>query len=198
MTETIASLVGAIVWAIITTSFWFVQHRIEQKDDLNNERRQDKRELVKNIMRNRMNQRALCIDLNQIPLTFYDDPQAKELYRKLLETHDVATRDTILADLVNHLAETMNFDAEIRPSDFSRGLYVEWRITKIIPEHYAPNSNNARVLLRIPDTLVNRVIVKAGERSGQAVIEGDDRVQATASREVLRWENQSSPRCPSC
>ena len=125
MTETIASLVGAIVGAIITTSFWFVQHRIEQKDDLNNERRQDKRELVKNIMRNRMNQRALCIDLNQSPLTFYDDPQAKELYRKLLETHDVATRDTILADLVNHLAETMNFDAEIRPSDFSRGLYVE-------------------------------------------------------------------------
>lgn len=121
----IASLVGAIIGAIITTSFWFVQHRIEQKDDLNNERRQDKRELVKNIMRNRMNQRALCIDLNQIPLTFYDDPQAKELYRKLLETHDVATRDTILADLVNHLAETMNFDAEIRPSDFSRGLYVE-------------------------------------------------------------------------
>lgn len=125
MTETIASLVGAIIGAIITTSFWFVQHRIEQKDDLNNERRQDKRELVKNIMRNRMNQRALCIDLNQIPLTFYDDPQAKKLYRKLLETHDVATRDTILADLVNHLAETMNFDAEIRPSDFSRGLYVE-------------------------------------------------------------------------
>lgn len=125
MTETIASLVGAIIGAIITTSFWFVQHRIEQKDDLNNERRQDKRELVKNIMRNRMNQRALCIDLNQIPLTFYDNPQAKELYRKLLETHDVATRDTILADLVNHLAETMNFDAEIRPSDFSRGLYVE-------------------------------------------------------------------------
>ena len=125
MTETIASLVGAIIGAIITTSFWFVQHRIEQKDDLNNERRQDKRELVKNIMRNRMNQRALSIDLNQIPLTFYDDPQAKELYRKLLETHDVATRDTILADLVNHLAETMNFDAEIRPSDFSRGLYVE-------------------------------------------------------------------------
>lgn len=125
MTETIASLVGAIIGAIITTSFWFVQHRIEQKDDLNNERRQDKRELVKNIMRNRMNQRALCIDLNQIPLTFYDDPQAKELYRKLLETHEVATRDTILADLVNHLAETMNFDAEIRPSDFSRGLYVE-------------------------------------------------------------------------
>lgn len=125
MTETIASLVGAIIGAIITTSFWFVQHRIEQKDDLNNERRQDKRELVKNIMRNRMNQRALCIDLNQIPLTFYDDPQAKELYRKLLETHDVATRDTILADLVNHLAETMNFDGEIRPSDFSRGLYVE-------------------------------------------------------------------------
>ena len=125
MTETIASLVGAIIGAIITTSFWFVQHRIEQKDDLNNERRQDKRELVKNIMRNRMNQRALCIDLNQIPLTFYDDPQAKELYRKLSETHDVATRDTILADLVNHLAETMNFDAEIRPSDFSRGLYVE-------------------------------------------------------------------------
>ena len=125
MTETIASLVGAIIGAIITTSFWFVQHRIEQKDDLNNERRQDKRELVKNIMRNRMNQRALCIDLNQIPLTFYDDPQAKELYRKLLETHDVATRDTILSDLVNHLAETMNFDAEIRPSDFSRGLYVE-------------------------------------------------------------------------
>ena len=125
MTETIASLIGAIVGAIITTSFWFVQHRIEQKDDLNNERRQDKRELVKNIMRNRMNQRALCIDLNQIPLTFYDDPQAKELYRKLLETHDVATRDTILADLVNHLAETMNFDGEIRPSDFSRGLYVE-------------------------------------------------------------------------
>lgn len=125
MTETIASLVGAIIGAIITTSFWFVQHRIEQKDDLNNERRQDKRELVKNIMRNRMNQRALCIDLNQIPLTFYDDPQAKELYRKLLETHDVATRDTILADLVNYLAETMNFDAEIRPSDFSRGLYVE-------------------------------------------------------------------------
>ena len=125
MTETIASLVGAIIGEIITTSFWFVQHRIEQKDDLNNERRQDKRELVKNIMRNRMNQRALCIDLNQIPLTFYDDPQAKELYRKLLETHDVATRDTILADLVNHLAETMNFDAEIRPSDFSRGLYVE-------------------------------------------------------------------------
>lgn len=125
MTETIASLVGAIIGAIITTSFWFVQHRIEQKDDLNNERRQDKRELVKNIMRNRMNQRALCIDLNQIPLTFYDDPQAKELYRKLLETHDVATRDTILADLVNHLAETMNFDAEIRPSVFSRGLYVE-------------------------------------------------------------------------
>lgn len=125
MTETIASLIGAIVGAIITTSFWFVQYRIEQKDVLNNERRQDKRELVKNIMRNRMNQRALCIDLNQIPLTFYDDPQAKELYRKLLETHDVATRDTILADLVNHLAETMNFDAEIRPSDFSRGLYVE-------------------------------------------------------------------------
>ena len=125
MTETIASLVGAIIKTKITTSFWFVQHRIEQKDDLNNERRQDKRELVKNIMRNRMNQRALCIDLNQIPLTFYDDPQAEELYRKLLETHDVATRDTILADLVNHLAETMNFDAEIRPSDFSRGLYVE-------------------------------------------------------------------------
>lgn len=125
MTETIASLVGAIIGAIITTSFWFVQHRIEQKDDLNNERRQDKRELIKNIMRNRMDQRALCVELNQIPLTFYDDPQAKELYRKLLETHDVATRDTILADLVNHLAETMNFDAEIRPSDFSRGLYVE-------------------------------------------------------------------------
>ena len=125
MTETIASLVGAIIGAIITTSFWFVQHRIEQKDDLNNERRQDKRELIKNIIRNRMDQRALCVELNQIPLTFYDDPQAKELYRKLLETHDVATRDTILADLVNHLAETMNFDAEIRPSDFSRGLYVE-------------------------------------------------------------------------
>ncbi len=125
MTETIASLVGAIIGAIITTSFWFVQHRIEQKDDLNNERRQDKRELIKKIMRNRMDQRALCVELNQIPLTFYDDPQAKELYRKLLEPHDVATRDTILADLVNHLAETMNFDGEIRPSDFSRGLYVE-------------------------------------------------------------------------
>ena len=77
MTETIASLIGAIVGAIITTSFWFVQHRIEQKDVLNNERRQDKRELVKNIMRNRMDQRALCVELNQIPLTFYDDPQAK-------------------------------------------------------------------------------------------------------------------------
>ena len=80
MTETIASLVGAIIGAIITTSFWFVQHRIEQKDDLNNERRQDKRELVKNIMRNRMNQRALCIDLNQIPLTFYDDPQLPKTF----------------------------------------------------------------------------------------------------------------------
>lgn len=125
MTETIASLIGAIVGAIITTSFWFVQHRIEQKDVLNNERRQDKRELVKNIMRNRMDQRALCVELNQIPLTFYDDTQAKELYRKLLEPHDVATRDTILTDLVNHLAKTMNFDGEIRPSDFSRGLYVE-------------------------------------------------------------------------
>ena len=125
MTETIASLIGAIVGAIITTSFWFVQHRIEQKDVLNNERRQDKRELVKNIMRNRMDQRALCVELNQIPLTFYDDPQAKELYRKLLEPHDVATRDTILDEVVNHLAETMNFDGEIRPSDFSRGLYVE-------------------------------------------------------------------------
>ena len=125
MTETIASLIGAIVGAIITTSFWFVQHRIEQKDVLNNERRQDKRELVNNIMRNRMDQRALCVELNQIPLTLYDDPQAKERYRKLLEPHDVATRDTILADLVNHLAETMNFDGEIRPSDFSRGLYVE-------------------------------------------------------------------------
>ena len=125
MTETIASLVGAIIGAIITTSFWFVQHRIEQKDDLNNERRQDKRELVKNIMRNRMNQRALCIDLNQIPLTFTMIHRPKNFTEKLLETHDVATRDTILADLVNHLAETMNFDAEIRPSDFSRGLYVE-------------------------------------------------------------------------
>lgn len=66
-----------------------------------------------------------ALNLTKFRLLFYDDPQAKELYRKLLEPHDVATRDTILADLVNHLAETMNFDGEIRPSDFSRGLYVE-------------------------------------------------------------------------
>ena len=101
MTETIASLVGAIIGAIITTSFWFVQHRIEQKDDLNNERRQDKRELVKNIMRNRMNQRALCIDLNQIPLTFYDDPQAKELYRNFWRRTTLLHGIRFWADLVN-------------------------------------------------------------------------------------------------
>jgi len=35
MAETIAALIGAVVGASITASFWFVQHRIEQKDYIN-------------------------------------------------------------------------------------------------------------------------------------------------------------------
>ena len=125
MTETIASLIGAIVGAIITTSFWFVQHRIEQKDVLNNERRQDKRELVKNIVKYRMDSPKLAVYLNQIPLTFYDDLQEKELYRKIIESTNTNNHDAqyiFLSDLVNHLAKTMNFNSEIRSSDFTRGL----------------------------------------------------------------------------
>ena len=125
MAETIAALIGAVVGASITASFWFVQHRIEQKDIINNEQRQDKRELVKNIVKHRMDSPKLAIYLNQIPLTFYDDLQAKELYRKIIEstnTNDHDAQYIFLSDLVNHLAKTMNFNSEIRSSDFTRGL----------------------------------------------------------------------------
>lgn len=125
MAETIAALIGAVVGASIIASFWFVQHHIEQKDIINNEQRQDKRELVKNIVKYRMDSPKLAIYLNQIPLTFYDDLQAKELYRKIIEstnTNDHDAQYIFLSDLVNHLAKTMNFNSEIRSSDFARGL----------------------------------------------------------------------------
>lgn len=125
MTETIAALIGAVVGASITASFWFVQHHIEQKDIIDNEQRQDKRELVKNIVKYRMDSPKLAVYLNQIPLTFYDDLQAKELYRKIIESTNTNNHDAqyiFLSDLVNHLAKTMNFNSEIRSSDFTRGL----------------------------------------------------------------------------
>ena len=125
MIEIIAALAGAVIGAVITMLFWLIQHHIEEKEILDNEQRQDKRELVKNIMRKRMDTEALCTELNQIPLTFSDDPQAKELYRRLLEASDGSTKTVILSDLVNHLAETMNFAGEIRPSDFTRGLICQ-------------------------------------------------------------------------
>ena len=81
----------------------------------------DRKRLVREIMRYRLDQDKLVLPLNELPLMFGDDDETMRLVRALLVALP-EQRTQFLADLINHLAKQVGLPPKVTTSDITRGF----------------------------------------------------------------------------
>jgi hypothetical protein len=119
MNEIWAAVVGAIVGAVLAGSGSFLQQWWSRKDRVE----EDRKGLVREIMRYRMDQDRLVLPLNEIPLMFGDDDETMRLVRALaLQTASLEQKTQTLTDLINHLAKEVGLPPKVTTSDITRGF----------------------------------------------------------------------------
>lgn len=121
MNEIWAAVVGAIVGAVLAGSGSFLQQRWSRGRAHQDRVEDDRKRLVREIMRYRMDQDRLVLPLNEIPLMFGDDDETMRLVRAL-QTALPEQRTQFLADLINHLAKEVGLPPKVTTSDITRGF----------------------------------------------------------------------------
>ena len=124
-TELVAALAGAVVGVILTGALGYLQSRWSRESQARAERDRQRLTLVREIMRHRLNQRALIGPLNEIPLVFGDDDDALRLYRETLSSTSSDDRTRSLSDLINRLATLVDLPPNVRASDIQRGFQYD-------------------------------------------------------------------------
>lgn len=124
MNEIWAAVVGAIVGAVLAGSGSFLQQRWSRGRAHQDRVEDDRKRLVREIMRYRMDQAKLVLPLNEIPLMFGDDDETMRLVRALQRALPDQTdlKDEIFADLINHLAKEVGLPPKVTTSDITRGF----------------------------------------------------------------------------
>ena len=121
MNEIWAAVVGAIVGAVLAGSGSFLQQRWSRGRAHQDRIEDDRKRLVREIMRYRMDQDKLVLPLNELPLMFGDDDETMRLVRALLVALP-EQRTQFLADLINHLAKQVGLPPKVTTSDITRGF----------------------------------------------------------------------------
>ncbi len=121
MNEIWAAVVGAIVGAVLAGSGSFLQQRWSRRRAHQDRIEDDRKRLVREIMRYRLDQDKLVLPLNELPLTFGDDDETMRLVRALLVALP-EQRTQFLADLINHLAKQVGLPPKVTTSDITQGF----------------------------------------------------------------------------
>ena len=121
MNEIWAAVVGAIVGAVLAGSGSFLQQRWSRGRAHQDRIEDDRKRLVREIMRYRLDQDKLVLPLNELPLMFGDDDETMRLVRALLAALP-EQRTQFLADLINHLAKQVGLPPKVTTSDITRGF----------------------------------------------------------------------------
>ena len=121
MNEIWAAVVGAIVGAVLAGSGSFLQQRWSHRRAHQDRIEDDRKRLVREIMRYRLDQDKLVLPLNELPLIFGDDDETMRLVRALLGALP-EQRTQFLADLINHLAKQVGLPPKVTTSDITQGF----------------------------------------------------------------------------
>ena len=121
MNEIWAAVVGAIVGAVLAGSGSFLQQRWSRGRAHQDRIEDDRKRLVREIMRYRLDQDKLVLPLNELPLIFGDDDETMRLVRALLGALP-EQRTQFLADLINHLAKQVGLPPKVTTSDITQGF----------------------------------------------------------------------------
>jgi len=120
--ELVAALAGAIVGAVLTGVLGYLQTRWTRKLQTRSERERQRLNLVREIMRHRLDQARLLGPLNELPLTFGDDGEVLRLYRETLNATTAEARTHALTALINSLAKLVDLSPSVQVSDIQRGF----------------------------------------------------------------------------
>jgi len=120
--ELYAALLGAVVGAGCTGIMSYIQMRWTEKARLRTEYERLRLDLVREIMRYRLDQTNLIGPLNEVPLLFGDDDETLRLYRETLNASDGASRTQYLTELVNRLSRLVDLPANVDATDVQRGF----------------------------------------------------------------------------
>ncbi|HFD7246617.1 TPA: hypothetical protein ACF38J_001678 [Streptococcus pyogenes] len=124
MNEMWAAVVGAIVGAVLAGGGSFLQQRWSRGRAHQDRVEDDRKRLVREIMRYRMDQDTLVLPLNEIPLMFGDDDETMRLLRAMQTAPSSDQRTQFLADLINHLAKQVGLPPKVTASDITQGFHT--------------------------------------------------------------------------
>lgn len=119
-----AAVIGAIVGSVLTGGAAYLQQRYSRKQAREDRIRDGRMTLVREVVRYRLDQKAVIGPLNEIPLLFGHDETAMRLYRETLNAAKADDRTRSLTDLVKHLATAVGLEPSVQISDIARGFYV--------------------------------------------------------------------------
>lgn len=123
MSEMWAAVIGAIVGAALAGCVSFLQQRWSRRHVQQDRIENDRKQLVREIMRYRFDVSKLALPLNEVPLIFGDDDEAMRLVRTLRAASS-EQRTQFLADLINHLAKKVGLPPKVTTSDIMRGFHT--------------------------------------------------------------------------
>lgn len=105
-----SGIIGVLAGAIVTLVGSYLQQRWSFARQLKERQEQARVDLVREIMRWRLDQNQLVLRLNELPLLFGHDAETMRLYRALISAKDGAEGSRVLGDLVTHVAKTVGLD----------------------------------------------------------------------------------------
>lgn len=124
ISDVISALVGAGVGAVIAGVISFCQQRFARRTAADDEVDRQRLELVREIIRYKLNQDKLVEPLNEVFILFGDDSDTLRLVRKLLDTESGDARTAVLSELLNRLCRIVGVPGEVTQQDIDRGFMV--------------------------------------------------------------------------
>lgn len=115
---------GVLAGTIVTLIGSYFQQRWSFSKQLQERQEQARVDLVREIMRWRLEQDQLVLRLNELPLLFGYDAETMRLYRALISAKGGAEGSRVLGDLVTHVAKLVGLDGGVQPSDISTGFHI--------------------------------------------------------------------------
>lgn len=101
-----------------------MQNALSRKAQQRDERYRQRFELVREILRYRMDQSRLLGPLNELPVFFANDAEVMRLYRFLLSGPPEGERTEAVGDLIVRLANLVNIPSSVLPGDLHRGFVI--------------------------------------------------------------------------
>lgn len=120
----LSGIIGVVAGTIVTLIGSYFQQKWSSDKHRQERQEQARVDLVREIMRWRLDQNQLVLRLNELPLLFGHDAETLRLYRALISAKDGAEGSRILGDLVTHVAKTVGLDGGVQPSDISTGFHI--------------------------------------------------------------------------